>query len=1029
MAKRVKVGELGNTSYYNKDGVIVDERDQKAPASIQRAYLGEPEAAPSGISALTEKLSATNTSKNVTDVLGSAIMSPIAVSTEKLQSLSQEQPTAAASTKVEDKNASIREAKLSKEIDKLIKTSEDIKKNSDKTVSLLDNLLKITKDDLEKNTELFERLIRSNDNIKIALQEKERKTSKGAAALTGEEGISTLGKGPPGTPPPSGGSRFTDALMGGAAALGLGAGAKKLLGSKPVVPSTSSIPSGIGPKSSVEAVKREHEARKIAEKGAKGGFLSKAGRVAKKAGKYGLLAALGGGIGEALFGQGEVGAVAGAAVPAGIDAYKALKNAQDIKAENAAELKIAEEADKARAAKEPKTRLSTILGPDGNPIEVSNVKPTVEEPPKPKTTIEKVKNYFGLGEKVTPPVAEPTPAPKVEPVVEPTPKTKTSSILGPDGKPMQVPEPTPAPVIEPTPAKAAGTVAEEAGMFSKAKGVLGKVGSATGAVLNKIATPLTVAMEGYESYEQYQAAEEAKQKGTISANDATAKKAQAVTGGVGGVAGALGGAAAGAQGGAAVGAGIGAFFGGVGAAPGAAIGGVIGGIGGGLLGAWGGRKIGEAVPGVVGIETDEERKKSKEALEKKMNEPQDTFSIGAVNYAKQKFDEAVPEFNRGTSGSLEAQNMPERVEKMMKEKGISYNEANKIVRAEIEAKDPNAFMMATNAISSKQDLNIKSTNRDKDYSKITETPTYDAMGNYTGPDIQTEYEKAGKTMDKTHNQGIVSNKSSFGSEALGALLSKEGLQTGSFVGTKHSEHEHTNLAGETDEKTLDIGNILGIRTSGGIFGSDTYEVIYDKTKLKASKSEYMRMQEYVANNEPERAIALFNELNKDNKKATKIEPVKTEDLKLEPIEGKVSDNAAPKSNASKWIRDLAAKNRVDPDDLEFGMNHPNIDVKADIAAGKAGVDTPEGIKAAMNPDIAPVENVKGAAMGQTSQEVAIDKSSAQPIIVNRGGDTVNNITNTSGGGSGGGNSGGGSPSKIPNPWEAQVFGRTWSAYP
>ena len=54
----------------------------------------------------------------------------------------------------------------------------------------------------------------------------------------------------------------------------------------------------------------------------------------------------------------------------------------------------------------------------------------------------------------------------------------------------------------------------------------------------------------------------------------------------------------------------------------------------------------------------------------------------------------------------------------------------------------------------------------------------------------------------------------------------------------------------------------------------------------------------------------------------------------------------PKSKASKWIQDLAAKHRVDPDDLEFGMNHPNIDVKADIAAGKAGVDTPEGIKAA-----------------------------------------------------------------------------------
>ena len=45
-------------------------------------------------------------------------------------------------------------------------------------------------------------------------------------------------------------------------------------------------------------------------------------------------------------------------------------------------------------------------------------------------------------------------------------------------------------------------------------------------------------------------------------------------------------------------------------------------------------------------------------------------------------------------------------------------------------------------------------------------------------------------------------------------------------------------------------------------------------------------------------------------------------------------------------------------------------------------------------------------------------SGAPPVIINKGGDTVNNINNTTSQGSGGA----GSPSKVPDPWEMFTIG-------
>lgn len=60
---------------------------------------------------------------------------------------------------------------------------------------------------------------------------------------------------------------------------------------------------------------------------------------------------------------------------------------------------------------------------------------------------------------------------------------------------------------------------------------------------------------------------------------------------------------------------------------------------------------------------------------------------------------------------------------------------------------------------------------------------------------------------------------------------------------------------------------------------------------------------------------------------------------------------APASTGSKapdWVKAAADKAGVDPDAAEFGMKHPGVDAKSDVAAAKANLDTPQGVQAATN---------------------------------------------------------------------------------
>ena len=83
-----------------------------------------------------------------------------------------------------------------------------------------------------------------------------------------------------------------------------------------------------------------------------------------------------------------------------------------------------------------------------------------------------------------------------------------------------------------------------------------------------------------------------------------------------------------------------------------------------------------------------------------------------------------------------------------------------------------------------------------------------------------------------------------------------------------------------------------------------------------------------------------------------------------------------------------------------------------VSQGQSGVT-------AMGDVGAPGQSIASIAPPETQQN-------QQPIVI-RQGDTINNVTNNSGGGQS--TPPVGSPSRAPNPWDGMVFGNPWQAYP
>lgn len=259
---------------------------------------------------------------------------------------------------------------------------------------------------------------------------------------------------------------------------------------------------------------------------------------------------------------------------------------------------------------------------------------------------------------------------------------------------------------------------------------------------------------------------------------------------------ALGGAA-GALKGAAAGAAIGSVVPVVGTVVGGAIGATVGAIGGGWLGGKGGEWLG-----------------------KKAGQ--------AKNWAGNLIDSAKNVFNTGTSGKETAQNMDAEVAKRMQAEGVEFgskraNEIRQEVRAEILQKDPNAFVQADQKVSSNTSL----------------TQTDSAAGSTS-----------------RFQQGVATNKSVLGSTTLGALFTKKGLETGSFVGNGE------NVKGDS----ASYSQISGRRVAGGLFGSDSYKITgSDGQELDVSKHQYNRIQELATAGKTEEADKLISAIQETSR--------------------------------------------------------------------------------------------------------------------------------------------------------------------
>jgi hypothetical protein len=99
----------------------------------------------------------------------------------------------------------------------------------------------------------------------------------------------------------------------------------------------------------------------------------------------------------------------------------------------------------------------------------------------------------------------------------------------------------------------------------------------------------------------------------------------------------------------------------------------------------------------------------------------------------------------------------------------------------------------------------------------------------------------GVTTTKSNlTKGITAEKSVLGSTFLGGLLTAEGKQSGSFLGTSA---DNTSVEGKVEGRQINKtdnqhNTMLGKRVSGGLFGKDTYKVSSEASGTKENSDEY-----------------------------------------------------------------------------------------------------------------------------------------------------------------------------------------------
>jgi hypothetical protein len=951
-----------------------------------------------------------------------------------------------------------------------------LKESKDQNTSLK-KLIRLNETSIEDNSEFYSRLEKTMNALVDSISEQGRKGS-----LSGTSGNRPTG--PlisPKSPGGEGGGNEGGGGFGLLDALGVGAGA---VGTKKVLDATKG-----GFKRDVSGL------NKIAPK--KMSRLARGGRIAGGA-------AVGGLLGAGIFGM---------LSPEQQEYLRSLGIDED--AAGLAGSAVGGIA----GAKSGKTPIPEPEPSNGFKKNINELKPPAVEPPitepakgPPKSNVQKIQEFFSTEKK--PVAAEPIvePIKPVEPTVKPTTPTEPTvkpvveepqfkfnektgrfhdTMKGVGGgemisdakakelglekpKPTTVTEPVvePKPVVEPAPGagaaeKGAAGVVEEASMSSKAKGALGKAASVGGKILNAAAVPLTVGMEGYQSYEEYQAAEEARQKGEITQKEADKQKTSAVTGGVGGVAGALGGAQAGALGGAALGTMI---LPGVGTA----IGGVLGGIGGGVLGAIGGRFLGKKA-GEKGHEL---------VAGKEEKKPENTGDVLDTSTDPQEiFNELIKNDPFAQDPSVQAD---------------LKDEAHMRAKANIQKQGGNIKGYVQKPLTTPEATTKATTEKPK-----VEAPKGNTEAGVT-PDIDMGFQIGGRK--------------EFDKELVNQTAAQPGVTpdiSGGFQieGRKEFDKDLVNQQAATPGVTPDIAGVMPSANE------TPPPPVQEKGKVEKPLSEeatklidqYMKVYEYGLK-------AMQTVLPLETKKEDLVaaadekysfDPMmlrKLQEIKRTPgpgILGKLKEKKL--EAAEKLLQDKRISNAESSDAGNLGTDYkateltPTVETPTFDAMGNAGgvdISGGEEVQSAMEAarasdegnmglittarEASPELNKNAVQMQRSSNISKFGRSNAMgmdafmgyndekslalptpdqaasmmgkvestpkdekinqiaesgsgqqtnvaPIIINnQGGDTYNTTTNASGGGSGGG---AGSPTRTPNPYDSMVFGKSWEAYP
>ena len=129
-------------------------------------------------------------------------------------------------------------------------------------------------------------------------------------------------------------------------------------------------------------------------------------------------------------------------------------------------------------------------------------------------------------------------------------------------------------------------------------------------------------------------------------------------------------------------------------------------------------------------------------------------------------------------------------------------------------------------------------------------PTVNVQSNRSLQESKNEQNQVSSASD----EGIIVQKSTFGSTAAGALLTAKGKESGSFGANQTT----------TNQTTTTMTDFTGRRISGGLFGSDTYEIYKDGQKIEMGKKDYFAVQDLVAAGSIKQAADMVDQIQAAN---------------------------------------------------------------------------------------------------------------------------------------------------------------------